>query len=173
MYSAVDNGKNHFMRQDSASRASILRPHRHVENHLKLYQMPRNHVVTDISNLRHENEELQQVFKTAVDSPPYCWVAGLKKEVALPLPWEPPLSLIGIQTSSWEHPVPVPNCSSWPTSTCLIERPWWDTWEPGRPSPWLSNWLHSLTESKPHYSMVQGCHSERRMTVLSSLWRVL
>lgn len=59
--------------------------------------MPRNHVVTDISNLRHENEELQQVFKTAVDSPPYCWVAGLKKEVALPLPWEPPLSLIGIR----------------------------------------------------------------------------
>ena len=42
-----------------------------------------------------------------------------------------------------EHPVPVPNCSSWPTSTCLSERPWWDTWESGCPKRSLWKWLQS------------------------------
>lgn len=65
--------------------------------------------------------------------------------MALPLPWEPPLWLTGVQTSSWKHPVPVPNCSSWPTSTCSSKRPCWDTWEPGSPKPSRWNWLPSLS----------------------------
>lgn len=91
---------------------------------------------------------IQQVFKAAVDSPSYCWVTDLKKEVVLPLLWELPVSLIGIQASSWEHPVLVPNCTSWPTSTCLSERPWWGTLESGCPKRSLGNWLHSPTTGR-------------------------
>lgn len=135
-------GKDTFW--DGASRVSILRPYHHVENHLKLYQMPGNHVVTDISNLRQWKWRNTTGFQSSSWLTLYCWVAGLEKEVVWPLPWEPPLSLTGIQTSSWEHPVPVPNCSSWPTSTCLSQQPRWDTWEPGCPKSTLWNLLHFL-----------------------------
>lgn len=64
----------------------------------------------DLSNLTHESEELPHVFKEQLTHPILLGFWSQKKEVALP--WVPPLGLTGVQTSCWEHPILVPNCSS-------------------------------------------------------------